>query len=53
MTSTAGPSQRLARSLLADPGFGPLPALLLILTAVSGVVDAVSICRSAGSSWPT
>ena len=44
MTSTAGPSQQgLARSLLADPGFGPLPALLLILTAVSGVVDAVSI----------
>jgi len=44
VTSTAGPSQQgLARSLLADPGFGPLPALLLILTAVSGVVDAVSI----------
>jgi uncharacterized membrane protein YoaK (UPF0700 family) len=34
---------RLARSLLADPGFGPLPGLLLILTAVTGVVDAVSI----------
>jgi uncharacterized membrane protein YoaK (UPF0700 family) len=33
----------LARSLLADPGFGPLPGLLLILTAVTGVVDAVSI----------
>ena len=32
-----------ARSLLADPGFGPLPGLLLILTAVTGVVDAVSI----------
>ena len=44
MTSTAGPSQQgLARSLFADPGYGPLPALLLILTAVSGVVDAVSI----------
>ena len=34
---------RWARSLLADPGFGPLPGLLLILTAVTGVVDAVSI----------
>jgi hypothetical protein len=44
VTSTAGPGQRgLARSLLADPGYGPLPALLLILTAVTGVVDAVSI----------
>jgi hypothetical protein len=30
----------LARSLLADPRFGPLPGLLLILTAVTGVVDA-------------
>jgi uncharacterized membrane protein YoaK (UPF0700 family) len=33
----------LARSLLADPKFGPLPALLVILTAVTGVVDATSI----------
>jgi hypothetical protein len=32
-----------ARFLLADPRFGPLPGLLLILTAVTGVVDAVSI----------
>src|SRR6201984_222430 len=32
-----------ARSLLADPKFGPLPGLLLVLTAVTGVVDAVSI----------
>ncbi len=31
------------RSLLGDPGYGPLPALLLTLTAVTGVVDAVSI----------
>ena len=31
------------RSLLADPGYGPLPALLLTLTAVTGIVDAVSI----------
>lgn len=30
-------------ALLADPRFGPLPGLLLILTAVTGVVDAVSI----------
>jgi hypothetical protein len=33
----------LTRSLLADPKFGPLPALLLVLTAVTGVVDATSI----------
>jgi uncharacterized membrane protein YoaK (UPF0700 family) len=33
----------VARSLLAHPRFGPLPGLLLILTAVTGVVDAVSI----------
>ena len=32
-----------ARSLVADPGYGPLPALLLTLTVVTGVVDAVSI----------
>jgi uncharacterized membrane protein YoaK (UPF0700 family) len=31
------------RFLLADPRSGPLPGLLLILTAVTGVVDAVSI----------
>ncbi len=33
----------LGRSLLTDPRFGPLPVLLLILTAVTGVVDATSI----------
>jgi uncharacterized membrane protein YoaK (UPF0700 family) len=33
----------LARSLVADPRFGPLPALLVTLTVVTGVVDAVSI----------
>jgi uncharacterized membrane protein YoaK (UPF0700 family) len=33
----------LKRTLLAHPGYGPLPALLLVLTAVTGVVDAVSI----------
>lgn len=30
-------------SLIADPQHGPLPALLLVLTVVTGVVDAVSI----------
>jgi uncharacterized membrane protein YoaK (UPF0700 family) len=35
--------QGLSRSLIAHPSYGPLPALLLILTAVTGVVDAVSI----------
>ena len=29
--------------LFADPRFGPLPALLVTLTVVTGVVDAVSI----------
>jgi uncharacterized membrane protein YoaK (UPF0700 family) len=33
----------LVRSLVADQAFGPLRALLLALTAVAGVVDAVSI----------
>ena len=33
----------VAGSLLAHPKFGPLPGLLLTLTAVTGVVDAVSI----------
>ena len=32
-----------ARSLVADPAYGPLYALLLTLTVVTGVVDAVSI----------
>jgi uncharacterized membrane protein YoaK (UPF0700 family) len=31
------------RRLSADPQHGPLPALLLVLTVVTGVVDAVSI----------
>jgi uncharacterized membrane protein YoaK (UPF0700 family) len=31
------------RRLSADPAHGPLPALLLILTVVTGIVDAVSI----------
>src|SRR5580698_1872421 len=33
------------RSLVAHPAYGPLPGLLLILTVVTGVVDAVSILR--------
>jgi uncharacterized membrane protein YoaK (UPF0700 family) len=33
----------LARSLVADPAYGPLPGVLLTLTVVTGVVDAVSI----------
>jgi uncharacterized membrane protein YoaK (UPF0700 family) len=32
-----------ARSLVADPAYGPLYGLLLTLTVVTGVVDAVSI----------
>src|ERR1700682_4610749 len=33
----------LARSLVADAAFGPLRGPLLLLTVVTGVVDAVSI----------
>jgi uncharacterized membrane protein YoaK (UPF0700 family) len=33
----------LPRSLVAHPAYGPLPGLLLILTAVTGVVDSISI----------
>jgi Protein of unknown function (DUF1275) len=33
----------LTRSLVADPALGPLRGLLLTLTVVTGVVDAVSI----------
>jgi uncharacterized membrane protein YoaK (UPF0700 family) len=43
------PPSALARSLagplLGDPRHGPLPVLLLALTAVTGLVDAVSILR--------
>jgi len=35
----------LARHMLSDPRHGPLPPLLLALTAVTGLVDAVSILR--------
>ena len=54
MTSTSGstPAQAahrtpgapgLLRPLVAHPAYGPLPALLLILTVVTGVVDSISI----------
>lgn len=48
MTSSIGEGQPqrgrgLSRALIAHPSYGPLPALLLILTAFTGVVDAVSI----------
>lgn len=33
------------RRLIADPRHGPLPGLLLLLTMLTGVVDAVSILR--------
>jgi uncharacterized membrane protein YoaK (UPF0700 family) len=38
--SAAGAS---VRRLVADPAHGPLPALMLVLTVLTGVVDAVSI----------
>ena len=38
-------SRRIGRALVADPRHGPLPLLLLLLTAVTGLVDAVSILR--------
>jgi uncharacterized membrane protein YoaK (UPF0700 family) len=33
----------LSTRLVADPAHGPLPALLLLLTAMTGAIDAVSI----------
>jgi uncharacterized membrane protein YoaK (UPF0700 family) len=39
------PSLGAARALLNDPVHGPLPPLLLSLTVVTGLVDAVSILR--------
>ena len=38
-----GPQHGLLRSLTADHAFGPLYGLLLLLTVLTGVVDAVSI----------
>lgn len=40
--SDAKPGGSLRR-LVADPAHGPLPALMLVLTVLTGVVDAVSI----------
>jgi uncharacterized membrane protein YoaK (UPF0700 family) len=37
------PGAGFGRSLIVDPAYGPLHALLLTLTVVTGVVDAVSI----------
>jgi hypothetical protein len=39
------PAAQAPRPLPADPGHGPLPLLLLALTVVTGLVDAVSILR--------
>jgi uncharacterized membrane protein YoaK (UPF0700 family) len=41
-SSGFGTSASLVR-LVADPAHGPLPALMLVLTVLTGVVDAVSI----------
>ena len=40
---SAGDHTSFTRSLVAHPGLGPLRGLLLTLTVVTGVVDAVSI----------
>jgi uncharacterized membrane protein YoaK (UPF0700 family) len=39
----AAPSGSLVRDWVAHPRHGPLPALLLVLTVATGMVDAVSI----------
>src|ERR1700727_970909 len=38
-----GTQRGLLRSITADHAYGPLPGLLLLLTVLTGVVDAVSI----------
>lgn len=44
MTAThSGDETAFWASFLRDPAHGPLPALLLVLTTVSGLIDAVSI----------
>jgi uncharacterized membrane protein YoaK (UPF0700 family) len=40
---TPAPAPGLWRALVDDPVHGPLPAALLVLTVVTGLVDAVSI----------
>src|SRR4051812_35232094 len=42
-SSGVGGTSASLRRLVADPAHGPLPALLLVLTVLAGVVDAVSI----------
>ncbi|HTC69067.1 MAG TPA: YoaK family protein [Acidothermaceae bacterium] len=37
------PDAKVWPRLIADPAHGPLPALLLLLTVLTGVIDAVSI----------
>jgi uncharacterized membrane protein YoaK (UPF0700 family) len=41
--SRAGETSASLRRFVADPAHGPLPALMLVLTVLTGVVDAVSI----------
>ncbi len=52
MTDDRRPGAGLAR-LITDPAHGPLPALMLVLTVLTGVVDAVSILSLGRCSWPT
>jgi uncharacterized membrane protein YoaK (UPF0700 family) len=42
-SGTVSPTPAVFRRLVADPTHGPLPALMLLLTVLTGVVDAVSI----------
>jgi len=43
MTESSDRSYSFWRELIDDPRHGPLPALLMIITATTGIVDAVSI----------
>ncbi|MDX6432273.1 MAG: hypothetical protein QOE54_4639, partial [Streptosporangiaceae bacterium] len=43
MTSARRAEPTFASHFLRDPAHGPLPALLLVLTVMTGLVDAVSI----------
>jgi uncharacterized membrane protein YoaK (UPF0700 family) len=43
MSGTRTPPTLHGGSYLRDPAHGPLPALLVVLTAVTGLIDAVSI----------
>jgi uncharacterized membrane protein YoaK (UPF0700 family) len=45
LSSAPPPAVPAGRALLNDPAHGPLPLLLLALTMVTGLVDAVSILR--------